>query len=318
MAAPDLISQPDYRTDRKRQLTSNSTILVYPSDYSQHHIEFSFYEVKPSKKGEVQNNGRFTGDTVILPIPNNLADNLSIAYNDIEQGTFFGGIVTDDAVNAAIDKENIKGALGSVSDVATRLVKGGPSLESSLRKAVIETYDKKGIIGTRLKELAKIGGHKLAEVTGGALGARVQSVTGTRFNPFLSVFFQNVNLRNHQFNWKFSPKSEKESELLRDIINFFKIRSLPEKADPRAIRLKNPDQVEVKLWGSRDFLYPFKRCYVEAIDVNYTGEGKAAFFAKTGAPAVLDITISLKEIYVHTSEDYQSFGIQQEDIGVGG
>jgi len=129
-------------------------------------------------------------------------------------------------------------------------------------------------------------------VAGAALGAQV--------NPFLFMAFQQPNFKEFSFSWTFAPKNERESQILRNMINQFKNQSLPENS---GLLLDYPNLALIKFLPDDIFgNLKFKPCAVTSVSVDYTGAGPSFFKngtgRSTGAPTVVNLTVNFKEIQV--------------------
>ena len=119
-----------------------------------------------------------------------------------------------------------------------------------------------------------------------ALGANVSAAsilsrsTGQILNSNLELLFQGVNLRTFPFNFTFSPRNPKESDVVKAIIKSFKASMAPKAGDyngsAQGIFLKSPDLFQLKyLHDGEDhpFLNTFKLCALTGMSVNYTNAG---------------------------------------------
>lgn len=132
----------------------------------------------------------------------------------------------------------------------------------------------------------------VARATYSGVGAGI----GATFNPYTTAIFKGVNLRKNEFAWLLAPNNEQESEALENIIRTIRYYMLPKK---NLITLSYPDEVEYTITGmSEKYRIPTKACVIEDFDVSRTPikEAGPAFFAKTGAPAFIQLTIKLMEV----------------------
>jgi hypothetical protein len=140
----------------------------------------------------------------------------------------------------------------------------------------------------------------------GASTAEMLQLGGLAQNPFLTVLFKSPNFKKHQFSWKLAPNNAQESNTIRDIVNTFKSNMLPAMA-PNAggTLLTYPNIAIISLYPDESFLYKFKPCVIESMDVNYAIGGQPSFFKGTNAPTIVQISINLLEIEYWLKEDYE-------------
>lgn len=152
----------------------------------------------------------------------------------------------------------------------------------------------------------------------------VMNMSGGAINPKVEVLFRNVQLRNFQFVFLFSPMSEKESMNMYKIIKMLRYHAAPEiiggKNDPQAGYVgslseqstylstggsfETPSEFVIKFWrknGNRfvenDTLPRIGRCVIEHIDVNYTPQGEFSTFSN-GHPVSAMLTVVFRELRI--------------------
>ena len=149
------------------------------------------------------------------------------------------------------------------------------------------------------------------------LGANVNSnsllgrATGQVLNSNLELLFQGVSLRSFPFNVTFSPRSNRESEIVKGIIKSLKTSmSAKRGADAFGMKggifLKPPDVFLLRyLSNGKDhpFLNVFKPCALTNMSVNYTGAGTYATYGDA-TPVNIKVSLMFKEINPVYAEDY--------------
>lgn len=147
---------------------------------------------------------------------------------------------------------------------------------------------------------------RIAEV-GQSLNNFQSIFTGKTVNPFLAMMFNGPRFKTHQFGWRFSPKTEAETNMLVNIINTFKKNSLP--LESTGI-FTYPKVVLISLYpdNAREKMYKFKPAVIQQISVHYAPSGTPSFFAKSNGPAEVELKIQLSEISIWTSNDYTAAG----------
>ena len=159
-----------------------------------------------------------------------------------------------------------------------------------------------------------------AAISGAALrqlGSNVSSKsvisrsTGQILNNNLELLFSGVNLRSFPYSITFSPRSRKESDVVKSIIRSLKM-SMAAKAgesdgsSAQGIFLKSPDVFQLKyLKDGKDhpFLNKFKICALTGMQVNYTNAGTYTSYSD-GTPVNIRMNLTFKEINPIYHEDY--------------
>jgi hypothetical protein len=209
--------------------------------------------------------------TVILPIPKDLEESLSVRLSQDDAG--MGGAIFTALTNAANGQD--------VVDEGTALI---------------------------LQAAAK----KLNDLTKGQAG----QIAGAIPNPYVTLMFNGVDLRSFTFTWKFAPRNETESKMLRAIIQLIKGSALPTYSSDVGVlqyplMCKMTLMAQDKSWeGTETFkegshpIIGFKQALIENVTVNHSPNGIPSFFAGTSLPTFYQVSITLKEIEYFTAEDY--------------
>ena len=147
----------------------------------------------------------------------------------------------------------------------------------------------------------------------------VSRSTGQVLNSNLELLFQGVNLRSFPFSVTFSPRSEAEGGLVKDIIRSLK-RSMLAKATnsvgnggfsgaaAEGIMISAPDVflLEYRSRGRvHPFLNAFKTCALTGLNVNYTNSGTYATYDNS-TPVNIRVDMTFKELNPIYAEDYDS------------
>ena len=147
----------------------------------------------------------------------------------------------------------------------------------------------------------------LANSLGGRLSAEsIMSAQGKVPNPYLTMLFRGVDFRTYSFSFKFFPYTEKDSDVIHNIIKTLRGNSLPDYAsEGSSTFLGYPKEVEVAYkWKSKDnpYLHKFKRSVITAIDVDYTPQGMFAVM-RNGMPACIQVNLKLSEVELVMRKD---------------
>jgi len=148
-----------------------------------------------SKSIPVVKAGSTSGKTIMLPLPEQIQDQLNLNYNSIDLGMVAAGF----RAGAAIGDAFSSGGFGAgISSMKTELMAGG---NYALRSAIGGISDE--------------------------VGALVNSGMGDVPNPYSTLLFKNVDQRQFQFSFNFAPASKQESDVLKEIINQIRYLSEP-------------------------------------------------------------------------------------------
>lgn len=275
--------------DRGRQITSNPESSTVNNN------------TKLSDRSLVRNG------TIILPMPDNIADGNSVSYADSEMNALTaialaGGykFMTDvgDAVGRLESPSSIMGKAGAIAKQYA-----GQAYESVGQDAGL-----KDIITKKLSSMlvGAVGGN----VTVNQLLARQDGVI---FNPNKELLFNGVNLRTFNFSFKLMPRNKNESLQVERIIRSFKRNMAPVVGGSKTGYgfLRTPSIFELQyMSGSRQhpFLHKFKQCFLENCTVNYTGDGFYATY-KDGEPVSMILNLTFKEIEPLYDIDYDTIEI---------
>jgi hypothetical protein len=222
---------------------------------------------------------------IYLPIPNNMVDAYNVGYEDVQFGTVLGG--SRELVNTIRQNNTSSTAGGFLNSVVDALTKESTSLANT----AIAVSGAAGLAG-----LGQIG----------AIGAAARDALRVAPNPYLATVFNNVKLRQHQFSYRFAPKSESELAKLKEITLAFRRASLPSLGAPfdgkAGLLLKFPKEFKLEFYPTPNKPYFFERCVLESISLNYTPNGSPAFF-KTGDPVSVEMTLNFQEIRAITADN---------------
>jgi hypothetical protein len=210
-----------------------------------------------------------------LPLPNQLAEMQSVTYDPAAS--------SNPAVGAGIEQglSSGQGAGGAFGGIAA----------GAMNAANIKLQQATAGVATALT---------------GANPAEILQLGGLAQNPFLTVLFKQPEFKKHTFGWKLAPNNAQESNTIKDIINSFKANMLPAMS-PNAggTLLTYPNIAIISLYPDETFLYKFKPCVIESMNINYAVGGQPSFFKGTNAPTLVEITINLLEIEYWLKEDIE-------------
>ena len=241
---------------------------------------------KDAKKGVTSafNNTRRIQESIALYLPPNVEDNTTASYNDMRTG--LAGFLAARGVDAAtssddaerIAKEFVGSAKGILSSAAVRAVS------------------------------------EVAEIALGAEGTAqlANKAFGVADNPYMEVLFDAMALRTFTYNFKFAPKNEEETTMVKDIIEVFRLHMTPESRGGQSRFLGLPSQFDIHYMyqpmgdgqssnaNVNQYYNQIATCVLTKCTVNYTPDGVKSF--ADGAPTQMTMTLTFKETEMLTKE----------------
>ena len=241
---------------------------------------------------------------IILPIPQQVSDNISVAYAES----------TINPLEAA--GLNLAGEALSLGSNPNNTIKM-PSQQDISNAIFDENGGIQGVTpGTRNALRSVFAGKAL-----NTLGANVSAdsilsrATGQILQSNLELLFSGVKLRTFPFIFDFTPRSQPEAEQVMNII-----RALKQSAAPRRqgnggpLFIGSPKMFQLQyISGNMEhpFLNKFKLCALSDISINYTASGTYATYSD-GTPVHIRMQLTFKEMNPIYAEDYDF-----KDLGPG-
>jgi hypothetical protein len=250
--------------------------------------------------------------TVILPIPSGISDSNNVEWGDDRMnnmtmaatgyvGSNMGGTGLVQIATALLDqitkaKTNGQGLpTGSMNQLALLGMAGAdlnmPEVKTALMSMIL-----------------KNAGFEVSPESILARGA------GLVPNSNLELLFRGPTLRQFQFAYRFSPRSEGEAADVRRIIRFFKQGSAARKlnatkgAGYRSVFLGSPNvfKLEYKTVGGKSIagVNKFKICALQGVSVNYAPDGQWSAYEE-GQPVSYTMSLGFQEIEPIYESDYQ-------------
>ena len=246
--------------------------------------------------------------TVLLPIPSDLKDVNSVKYDS-------------DTINGleAIGVTAVESGSKLLADQIGKIFSGDFSFKN-LGDEAMETF--KPIVGDvrdgvgSFPALDNYMTKSLASRIVGAFGGNVSPNAllargnGEIINPNMELLFGGPTLRNFRFQFKMTPRNEKEAEQCKLIIRAFK-RNMAPMAEGGQLGsgnffLKTPNVFKLRYrTGNKNhpFLNRFKQCFLSDMSVSYTGEGIYSTY-EDGTPVSMILDLSFKETQPIYDIDY--------------
>ena len=280
---------------------NRGTQLMFPHDIGHHAMILNFKKYSYGGSAHVN---QVSNDSIILPLPKNLQDNLNVKVGADELG--ITGAIAGSALNAS--SEVLADTSQSASQIRSMFRKSvdGAAEEAESTTSMLDLLDKS--VDSALFA-ARAGLGAIAPDVAKGLGAG----RGTAINPYATLVFSGVDLKVHTFEWLLSPDTPKEAETLKNIIRTIQSHITPEMqgvlgddVNPTGLGrglLRYPSMVDAFFHGiNTDFFYKLKTCMVSQFNVDYTPNGIA--LNKGGKPSAVRINMIMTEAAIHTKADY--------------
>jgi len=245
--------------------------------------------------------------TILLPIPSDLKDSNNVKYDSSE----LNGL-------QAIGAQLVEDASTNVTDLVGGLLTGNKTKRDeaikALKTAGLGAIDDValGVGGGADNFLGKRFASQIVGLFGGNVTASqlLARGNGEIINPNMELLFGGPTIRNFRFNFKMTPRNEKEAEQIKLIIRAFK-RNMAPQAEGGTVGsgnffLKTPNVFNLRYrTGSRNhpFLNRFKQCFLSDMSVQYTGEGIYSTY-DDGTPVSMILDLSFKETQPIYDVDY--------------
>ena len=137
----------------------------------------------------------------------------------------------------------------------------------------------------------------------GGSAAAADIARGKVTNNRTEMKFEGIDRRSFAFDFKMIPKSENESNNIKNIVNLFRFHAMPELDSFNGRTMIVPSTFDIKYMhksGENDFLNKISTCVLESIDVKFGGD-RTQFF-KNNAPMATEISLKFKELEIITKE----------------
>jgi hypothetical protein len=287
---------------------ARSTFLSFPDNESTHGMLLNFREysyVPGTQRTFATFSDSATTDikaSIYLPLPSNIADSYEVRIERFDQG-IFGDII------ASGGSALVGGDFGSVQEKIANM--GLPSVESATRAASSLIGGLAGFLASKTTAGVVVGSLIGGDLGTNTIASNIGAGTGILTNPKAALAFKGIEMKKHNFVWTLAPKSPRESETLRGIINTIKQNVLPSYTSPtggesfqRAL-FKYPSYVDCFFVGLDPvYYYYFKPALVNSFNIDYAPNNVSIL--RGGKPAAVTLTMSMIESDIHTADDYDN------------
>ena len=238
---------------------------------------------------------------ISLPIPQEINDSNAITWGDDSMNIFqLAGLTI---------AQGLIGNLGKVnSDDGQKDIQFGEAV-STISSSALSALG--NIEPSTVNALTNAIAGKAINAIGGNLSVNsvIARTEGMALNNNLELLFNGVTLRSFPFNVTFTPRSQKEAQMVLEIIRALKSAMAAKRNTEQGqggIFLRAPDVFSLRyLHNGKDhpFLNRIKDCALTSMNVNYTGAGTYASYFD-GTPVSMNLSMTFKELNPVYHEDY--------------
>jgi hypothetical protein len=286
--------------DQRKENQNTNAGLYFPSDIGHHAMILNFKEYAYGGSAHVATVGQ---DSIVLPLPKSLQDNLNVKVGSDELGIL--GSLTAEASGGALSISNLSDARSKLTNMFGK----GVQAEEERLSDVGSIADGLQLAAESSLFLARAGlGSVAPDIAKG-----ISAGAGTAINPYATLVFSGVDLKVHNFEWLLSPDTPAESETLQKIIKTIQRHITPEMQDvagsgasatlSRGL-MRYPSMVDCFFHGiDHNYFYKLKTSMISQFNVDYAPNGIA--LNKGGRPSAVRLTMVMTEAAIHTKSDYQ-------------
>ena len=299
--------EPNYQLSTKPGTRENfPTNLRYPEDMSsgQDKLKIDMIKFAPRTFGSPD---KETGKLTSLTFGDrNIESSIGTVYLAIP-----GGISDNNKVNWG--SQDMNAADAAVAAAALQIIQKGGDAIGAMGKQLKDVMTDAKLSKDITTGFAALFASQAAGVQG--LLARTQ---GAVLNPNTELLFQGPALRAFTFNFKLSPRSQKEAKIVRSIIRFFK-QGMAVQRTEKDLFLKAPHLFRLKFLKNDTDLNPFlpktKLCALLDCSVDYTPESQYATF-KDSSMVSYEMSLTFNELDPVFNDEYKNAeNAEDTDIG---
>jgi len=287
--------------NRGKRNARSGTSYTFPSNLERHCMVINFKNYEYGSGGGI--NG-VTSDSIVLPLPKQLAETSSLQVDGKELGIIGAGAV--DVIGDRLDFSKLGGAAAQgIMDKVKKLFGGENDSISDLANDSVSIA----------QFLARAGLGAISP----EIGSAIEASKARAINPHTTLMFDGVNLKTHTFNWELSPSTSEDSETLKKMNRFIKKKIHPTYENPlkegetnsatsfdRGL-LTYPSVAQITFLGvDQDYFFYMKPCMIREFSIDYTPNGQSIL--KGGRPAFVNIQMTAVEQTIHTAADYEDDG----------
>ena len=267
--------------------------------------ERTVFNINGSKSTRSKEEANYLGQ-IILPMPDNVSDNNAVTWDsDSLNSIAAAAIGTLEGALGQADLNSFIKDPGAALGAATNAVgEGLNGAKGALLDPTVANTLKTALVGQAVNVFG-------ANVSIDSLASRT---SGQVLNPNLELLFKGVILRQFNYSFTLTPRSQQEGQQVLKIINTFKRRmaakSTASNGAGAGLFIKAPDVFQLKFMkggGEHPFLYKIKQCALTNMNVTYDGAGAYATYGD-GTPVKMTLQLSFRELSPVYTEDYDEAG----------
>ena len=231
--------------------------------------------------------------SVTLPIPNQLADTNACSWNQSEFNDLqMGGLQAGARI---MNSGNFFGAIQS--EVENGLNALGNNTQGG--KQAIQAFLLGGLPGINKRPNEILG-----------------RFNGQMLNPNLELIFNGPTLRQFQYSFRLTPRSDLESRMVRSIIRFFK-QGMSVKETQTNLFLSSPNVFQPRFYNKQGrqhtFINVIKKCALRSFTVNYVPDNTYMTLPNSSMTAY-DISMSFTELDPIVDMDYTELDGDNDNV----
>lgn len=208
-------------------------------------------------------------------------------------------------------------ALGAA--VATGLNSGKSITQAGIEEmqrggqAIFDFFTKSAMSG-EASRLAAVRATQAIPLVPDSVRSAVGITARITMNPNIRTMFNGVSVREFNFQFKFIPRSQQESEEVKKIIKFFRFHAypttIPAGKNGFSLAYNYPNMFKIKLQGKNqggryvNVGTPIKLCYLKSISSIYNPQ--TAVLHPDGSPVETDINLTFTEYKTQTRWDIEN------------
>ena len=288
----------------QRKTVSYPPILKYPEKITGDYIQIQLIEYRKSglqtpEKGKgfglIGQEQRETNllSTVLLPIQSGITDSASVDWGQGEINPLtaqFAGLAYGTIASSGSGGNPFATFGAGLEAIAGNLTSKDSSPE--LRQMLINYFTQQ------------------------AMGGQVQNLlsrtAGAAINNNLELLFSGPQLRSFTFTFRLTPRNNRETKAIKDIIRLFKREMQPE-VTPSQLFLLAPNIFKIKYMSTKNnsnsavqhpYLNRIKKCALKDFSVNYTPDGQYMTYLEDSSMTAYELNMTFAEIDPVYANDY--------------
>lgn len=303
---------------RRNRRETIDQVIQFPEHLGAHAMLMIFRKYRYEKPGTRQLNkvgaSTFSAqelsgtDSILVPLPQSIQDSYQVRVQRFDQ-SFMGESISAAAREVANTTSNV---LPSGSDLMRMAKAAMPTSMESVERAITA-----GDFSGLARDAAFLARRSIDKILPDA-SRNIDVGFGNVINPKAALYFEGVEMKTHSFNWSFSPSTESESDILRNLGNTIKKNVLPSYGSivgAERVLLNYPSVLDIFFLGvDQSYFLHYKTCMVQQFNIDFTPQGITIL--RGGKPAMVNMSMNVIEADIHTSEDYGGTGNFQNSQSV--